>query len=191
MARGWVVVALVVARVAAADEASDREGQRLFEEGKVAFEKGDFRTAHDRFKQAYLVSSEAALLFNMSSAMQRLDRPHEAAEELRAYVRVRPDDPERPLIEERIRALEEKQRILDAERAPPSAPPPARPLSLVAAPAPPPVESSAAPSRKRLVVIALVAAAAVVVAGVAVGLGIALERPDYTPATRGPVQVTP
>src|SRR6516165_6289577 len=94
----------------------DEEARSLYEQGKTAFEQGDAQGAYERFRSAYMISQRAELLFNMASALDKLDRPHEAAENLRAYLRVQPEDPERDSIEVRIRGLEEKQRLIDDER---------------------------------------------------------------------------
>src|SRR5260370_20453761 len=137
--RAWIVLgALLVSVPARADR--DEDARALYEEGRVAFEQDRAQEAYDRFREAYMISQRPQLLFNMASALTRLDRPHEAAESLRAYLRVVPDDPDRASLEQRIRALEEKQRLLDEERrarephvvapvvAPALAPPAKRPL---------------------------------------------------------------
>ncbi|MCU1280649.1 MAG: hypothetical protein JWM53_4195, partial [bacterium] len=58
-----------------------------------------------------------ALLYNIASALQGLKRPHEAAEALRSFLRLQPNDPDRPKIDQRIATLEEEQRMIDTERA--------------------------------------------------------------------------
>jgi hypothetical protein len=62
-----------------------------------------------------MLSQQPALLYNIASALRGLRRPHEAAEALRSYLRLQPEDPDAPAIAKRIQSLEEEQRLLDAE----------------------------------------------------------------------------
>ena len=189
-----VAVVLLVACGAARAQSRDERARQLFLEGKQAYQTSDFQTAYDDFKESYILSQQPALLYNIASALQGLRRPHEAAEALRSYLRLKPEDADAPAIAERINSLEEEQRLLDAERAR-NAPPPTEPRTtspgpavLVAAPAPPP----ARPRHKTAIVVGVSIAAAVVV-GVAVGLGVGLTQhgPEpYTSATFGPIMGT-
>lgn len=101
---------------ARADEQEDKEARRLYDQGRTAYRKHEFQSAYDAFRQSYLLSQRPELLFNMSSALKALDRPHDAAEELRAYLRLVPAATDRAEIEQRILTLEESQRILERER---------------------------------------------------------------------------
>src|SRR5439155_13728619 len=83
-----------------------------------AFESHDYQHAYDGFRQSYVISQRPELLFNMSAALKQLGRPHEAAEELRAYLRVVPNAADRKEIEQRILTLEETQRLRDREKPP-------------------------------------------------------------------------
>jgi tetratricopeptide (TPR) repeat protein len=150
---GWALALLVVvgfAGTARADLA--QQARDLYVKGKQAYEQAKYEEAYDNFKQAYVLSQQPALLYNIASALQGLRRPHDAAEALRSYVKQVPGDPDRPAIEERIASLEDAQRLLDKDRAAtepkPQAPAPAaEPLNPPAPTAPPaPVATSAAPS---------------------------------------------
>src|SRR5262249_35413273 len=144
--------------------------------------------------ESFQLSHEPALLYNIASALQGLKRPHEAAEALRSYLRVRPDDPDKPQIEERIAALEEEQRLLAADQQahapplPPAVKPPGEP--------PPPVATAPPPSpRKRTALIVGLTIGAAVVVGVAVGVGVAFapeKTQAYTPSPTvgGPIRST-
>jgi tetratricopeptide (TPR) repeat protein len=114
-----LVVIAGLALIPAAARAQQRieQAKREFLDGRAAYERGDYKTAYDKFKQSYILSSQPALLYNIASALQGLGRPGEAAEVLRDYLRAVPDDPERPLVEKRIASLEEAQRLLDRELA--------------------------------------------------------------------------
>jgi tetratricopeptide (TPR) repeat protein len=164
------VVALLAALVHAGEDADPKA---LFNQGKDAFEQQQYQVAYDKFEKAYFLSHRPALLFNMSSALQKLQRPHEAAEKLRAYLRVVPDDPEHLDLEERMRALDEEQRMLDEKN-----PKPAPAITLTSAPPPP----AARPVVKRPWFWAvLVVGAGAVATGVA--LGVVYGHPkDPTPS---------
>jgi tetratricopeptide (TPR) repeat protein len=116
---GWVVLlCLCLACLPSVADAQSRydKARDLYKKGKTAFEANQFQEAYDAFKQAYLLSQEPALLYNIASALQGLDRPHDAAEALRSYLRTVPNDPDKPEIEKRIANLEEAQRVLDVDR---------------------------------------------------------------------------
>lgn len=174
-----LVASTAMVRTASADDRAAR-AKVLYEKGEVAFSRGDFETAYEQFKQAYLIAKVPALLYDMGSALERLQRPHEAANELKAYLRALPEEPRRAAIESRIRALEEAQRILDAEllkRSPP-----------ILQPLPPPKPYWT--SRR------IGGAAAGIVLGVAaiatgIGVGLVYGRPDYTSSPLGLVRATP
>jgi tetratricopeptide (TPR) repeat protein len=187
-----VLLTLIAACGSARAQAQSKEerARQLFNDGKQAYQANDFQTAYDDFKESYLLSHQPALLYNIASALLGLKRPHEAAEALRAYLRLQPLDPDAPAINQRIQNLEEEQRLLDAERARNAPPPqPSTPASnvLVAA-APPPARA-----RHKTAIIVGVTIAAAVVVGVAVGLGVGLTQhgPEpYTAATFGPMPGT-
>jgi tetratricopeptide (TPR) repeat protein len=114
----WLSILVLASQLAAADEVTEKKAKQLYQDGKAAYAKRDFQTAVEAFKRAYMLSSEPAFLFNIASALQELEKWDEAAETLEAYLRVRPKDPDKVLIEERIRALKEKQRMLAKPSAP-------------------------------------------------------------------------
>ena len=191
-----LTVLLLAASPAAADSAREARARALFEDGRKAYETSNYQTAYDAFKESYLLSHEPALLYNIASALQGLKRPHDAAEALRSFLRLQPQDPDRPEIEKRIGNLEEEQRPLDSEHRPTT--PPVVPVvnPIVTAPVltttvPPPPDKSA--SRRKVVIAVVCSIAAVIVAGTAIGLGIGLSSSStepYTPAQIGPVPGT-
>ena len=163
----FITLCLAASNRAHAD--SESEARRLYDAGRTAYQAEQYQLAYDNFEKAYLALPRPELLFNMASALQNLERPHDSAEKLRAYLRVRPDAPERAELEERIRALEEKQRILDARRAP---------VAVVATTEPPPAKT---PLHKKWWLWTIVGVAA---AGVAVGVtfGVLESRPAWNNA---------
>src|SRR5262245_46088985 len=106
-------VLLAAAGAAHAQPAADEKARGLYATGKAAYDRGDYQAAYDAFWQSYQLSHVPELLYNVASALQRLQRPRDAAEALRSFVRLRPTDPDRTQIEDRIHALEEEQRLLD------------------------------------------------------------------------------
>jgi tetratricopeptide (TPR) repeat protein len=171
--RAWIVIIACLSTAGVARAVEDEEARQLYERGKTAFEQDHAQEAYDCFRKAYMISQRPALLFNMASALTKLDRPHDAAESLRAYLRVVPDDLDRVGIEERIRALEEKQRLLDDERRAREPPALRTPTTFVTTTTPPPPR----PIYKRWWLWTLVGAGA---AGVAIALGVTLSAPSVS-----------
>jgi tetratricopeptide (TPR) repeat protein len=101
---------------AAADARQDQAARDAYKVGRSAYEAGDYQVAYDKFKESFQLSHEPALLYNISSALQGLKRPHEAAEALRSFLRLQPSDPDKERIDKRIATLEEEQKIIDIER---------------------------------------------------------------------------
>jgi tetratricopeptide (TPR) repeat protein len=195
-----ILACLLVPLAAGAQEQRLERAKQLFSEGKVAYEQGNYEKAYASFKESYLLSHEPALLYNISSALQGLRRPHEAAEALRSFLRLRPDDPEKGAIEERIRTLEEEQRLLDQERGTPTVtPPPGKPIAT-----PPAMgnkivvdeagtvaarNQAAEERRKKKIWMGVgISLGVLAVGGVALGLALGLSNHSepYTPADFGP-----
>jgi tetratricopeptide (TPR) repeat protein len=191
------------AGVARGDAAREERARQLYQQGRDAYNGGDFQKAYDSFKESFALSHQPALLYNVASALQGLRRPHDAAEALRSYLRLKPDDVDKPQIEERIRTLEEEQRLIDLEhpKTPeppptPSVPPPTVPASsgpsnaLTATAPPTPAEKSR--MHKRTALIVGLTAGAVVVADVAIGLAFGLQPKEQalTPSPIGPITST-
>jgi tetratricopeptide (TPR) repeat protein len=112
------VVALSLACAAAVAEAQPQAGDReeaidpdvraqaLFARGRRAYEVGRFEEALDSFELAYELSARPELLFNMGQAADRLGRTDRAANAFAAYLRERPDAPNREYVEGRLQILE-------------------------------------------------------------------------------------
>src|SRR5437588_7633983 len=115
--RLWAAIPLLLwCALASADARQDEAARNAFKIGRAAYETGDYQLAYDKFKESFQLSHEPALLYNISSALAGLKRPHDAAEALRSFIRLQPTDPDRDRIEKRIATLEEEQKMLDAER---------------------------------------------------------------------------
>ncbi len=85
----------------------ERQARALFEQGEAAYEEGRYEEAVAAFEQAYGLSARPLLLYNIANAKERLGLLSEALENLRYYLEDAPDD-ERPVIERRIRGLEDR-----------------------------------------------------------------------------------
>jgi tetratricopeptide (TPR) repeat protein len=174
------LLALACAREARAVDSNGARARALYAEGQAAFLERRFAEARRLFQNAYDLSRAPALLYNMGSALEGEGRPHDAAEQMRAFLLAAPDDPDRAAIEGRIRALEEVQRALDAERLR-SAPP-----RLIAMQGPDPRVLR----RRRLIAALSTVGAALVVGGVGVGLWLGLA-PKYPETTLHTQRATP
>lgn len=85
----------------------ERRARELFEQGEAAYEEGRYEEAISAFEQAYGLSARPLLLYNVANAQERLGLLREALDNLRYYLEDAPDD-ERPVIERRIRGLEDR-----------------------------------------------------------------------------------
>ena len=99
----------------ASGQQRDTDARVEFQLGKSAYEQKNFQQALEHFKKSYTLSGEAALLYNIASTQQNLDRPGEAARSLRDYLSARPQDPDRAELERRIASLGQAQVILDRD----------------------------------------------------------------------------
>jgi tetratricopeptide (TPR) repeat protein len=197
--RLWAVLPLLLwCTLARADARQDEAARGAFNVGRAAYESGDYQLAYDKFKESFQLSHEPALLYNIASALQGLKRPHEAAEALRSFLRLQPNDPDRPKIEQRIATLEEEQRMIDAERAKAEAAAEAErkahepPPNLTAPPPPSDVRTvvvhdggmteSERKHRRKVLAISLTVGGIVLVGG-AVALALALTQTSTAPFT--------
>jgi hypothetical protein len=179
LARAIVCALLLAGGVARADRLE--RSRALYQEGEQSYRSGQFQAAYDQFKEAYLVSKQPVLLYDMASALEGLGRPHDAADELRAYLRARPDDPRKSAIESRVRALEEAQRILDAELLKRT------PATLKPLPDQPPPFWT----RRRVTFTIAGAVLGTAIAAIAIGVGVAFGSPGYPASTLGAHRATP
>jgi tetratricopeptide (TPR) repeat protein len=92
------------------------QARTLFEQGQAAYEEGRYEDAIHAFEQAYALSARPLLLYNIANAQERLGLLREALENLRYYLEDAPAD-EQPVLERRIRGLEDRIRRQQAEEA--------------------------------------------------------------------------
>lgn len=95
-------------------------GRALFDEGRTAYQAGDFSTALERFQGSYELTHEPALLFNMGAAADRLRRDEQALGYYRTYLDALPDAPNAAEVRGRVQNLEaavESRRAQEARAA--------------------------------------------------------------------------
>ena len=105
----------VPAATPAAAQQHDAEARDAFTAGKKAYEAKQYDAALADFQRCYTLSGEPALLYNISSSFQAMNRPGEAADALRDYLKARPSDPNAAELARRITTLRKAQELIDAE----------------------------------------------------------------------------
>jgi len=85
----------------------DRQAREKFNEGRQAYESGEYRDAWDYFRQAYVLSRRPELLYNVGQSADRLGLREEALKAFRMYLRDAKEPANRRDVENRIRALEQ------------------------------------------------------------------------------------
>jgi tetratricopeptide (TPR) repeat protein len=93
----------------------DADARLAYAQGREAYQTGKYELALQKFRYCYTLSGEPALLYNISAALQSLDRPGDAADALQQYLTARPADPQRAEIETRIANLRQAQALVDKE----------------------------------------------------------------------------
>jgi tetratricopeptide (TPR) repeat protein len=178
------VLALIAVLTAAAgaEELSqperDARAHAWFERGRASFKLGYFAAAVEEFEQGYKYLPHPLFIYNIAQSARRAGQVQKALDSYRAYLKVRPDAPERKECEQRIAELEKLATPpppkLAAEVAPSPAPVAAAPSpapAVVAAPSPKPVvaepvlvarlPAAPAPGRKKTLAGAILAAVGV------------------------------
>jgi tetratricopeptide (TPR) repeat protein len=101
----------------------DEKARQAFEAGRTAYTEGRFREAAVLFEQSFNLSGRPKLLINLGNAWVKLNDREKAASAFRAYLRMEPESPDRPVLEARIKDLEEiafpSPEIAVKEEAPP------------------------------------------------------------------------
>jgi tetratricopeptide (TPR) repeat protein len=116
-----------------------RAARALFDAGTIAFRQGRYEDALGNFEQAYRLTHDPVLLFNVATSLDRLRRDAEAVKQFRAYLEAMPDAPNRSAVEGRIALLSRGAPQDSAPVTPAPAPEPPPPPVVVPADPPPPV----------------------------------------------------
>jgi hypothetical protein len=128
----------------AADSDQQRAARSLFDAGTIAFRQLRYEDALENFLQAYKLTSDPVLLFNIGLAYERLFRLPEAQKAFEEYLEALPNARNRPAVEDRIRAVREQ-----IAQNPPEAEEPEQAPEPVAEPAPPPPPPPPPPAEDR------------------------------------------
>ncbi len=198
-----LVVLLLCAGAGSTARAADdpdalQEATDHYDRGMAHYELGEFAAAIDEFKLAYARSQAPGLLFNLAQA-SRLNKDYEQALHFyRAYLRVRPDAPNRDDVEKRIAELEpvvEVRRRAEEEQLSAVSRQPSAPMLIAPTPEPKPapmvIRKSGRPERVAGVVVG-VAGVGLLAAGVGLGAAaldaqnklsnLATQNGSWTPA---------
>jgi tetratricopeptide (TPR) repeat protein len=129
-----VLILTLTAAGAHADQAAAAQARALYDKAIAHYDLAEYDVAIDEFKQAYELSRQPGLLFNIAQSY-RLKKDYEQALHFyRTYLELVPDAPNRRDAETQIRKMNEALKAAP----PPSANAPAPPPPPVATPPPPP-----------------------------------------------------
>jgi len=149
--RGLVAIATLALCVlvpsAVRAESETEKKQRAKERYEIAtrlYDVGKYGEAIGEYEQAYLLTGDAALLFNIGQAYRLWDRPEDAIRAYKNYLRQRPEATNRADVEKKLSDLE---KVVEERRRGSGTPPPAEaPRSPAPAlPAPPPYAAPPVP----------------------------------------------
>lgn len=118
---------LIVSTVQAQGDAERAEALALFEAGVAAYRAQRYDDAIERFEQAYALSPEPVLLYNLARAEDRAGRVVDAVDTYRRYLATAGDIEDRAEIEARVAELEAAlapPEPVAIEPEPPPVPPP-------------------------------------------------------------------
>lgn len=104
-----VGLALAPAGVSAQSSLSDAQQQQLvelIEEGKQAYDRGEFESSLSLFRQAYDIYQHPDIVYRIALCYERLGEDQEAIKHYRQFLAEAPDAPERPRIEKTIEVIE-------------------------------------------------------------------------------------
>lgn len=100
--------------VGGSDESDRSTAKRLAQDGRTLFWKGEYRAAINAFESAYAVVPDPNLLFNISTAYEKLGDEQAALEYLDRYAQDAPEEEHPAIAAKRAELLE----AADAETAP-------------------------------------------------------------------------
>ena len=134
-----LLVVILAARGAAADDATTREAKRHFERGQKLYASTKFREALDEYQQAFDARPLPDFLFNIGQCYRNLGDYDAAIFSYKKYLAAAPDAPNRAQVEQLIVDLQARKDQEDARRlALPPSPPATAAAPASPAPAPPP-----------------------------------------------------
>lgn len=179
------IVALVLlsgsAQAGKLDEAKRQQARQRFDAGAKFYNLREYDRSLAEFKEAYLLSGEPELLFNLGQCERQLGRIVDARKSFLAFLREgRPNEEQRKEVEKLIAALDAT--LKEEEKAKPVTPAPQAVVAVVETPA-----ATPSPKKKTNALWIGIGVGAVVVVGLAVGLGVGLTRSPTYPNANGRV----
>src|SRR5438067_946059 len=84
----------------------DARAHAWFERGRASFKLGYFAAAVEEFEQGYKYLPHPLFVYNIAQSARRAGQVQKALDSYRAYLKARPDAPERKECEQRIAELE-------------------------------------------------------------------------------------
>jgi hypothetical protein len=129
--------------------AQRQAAQGAFQAGSGSYQEGEYTKAIEYWRDAYRRDCTAhMLLLNLANAYERLGDRRAAVLALKTYLERQKDVTDRPMLEKRIKNLEEQIAAAEAASAKPSATPP--PASSAPSPAPVPTQTAATTGGKSI-----------------------------------------
>src|SRR5947209_10233590 len=105
--------------IASADDAS--QAKHFFVSGSKHFDLGEYSEALNDFKEGYRLKDDPVFLYNIAQCQRLLNQNVEAIRTYKAFLRRKPDAPNRAEVERKIDALEAAQRSQEqASSSPPN-----------------------------------------------------------------------
>lgn len=89
------------------DESEQDAARAAFKDGRIAFERGRYAEALERFEHAYSLSGESELLYNIGIAADRIREDERALEAFEQYLKEAPAGSQREQVRMRVVALRE------------------------------------------------------------------------------------
>ena len=102
---GFLLASGVTTARAATPEQMEKAAQ-AFEIAEKNYKVGDYEKALEGYKEAYVLSGEADLLFNIGQCQRKLGRNEEAIRSYKTFLQERPNTPNKPDVEALIREME-------------------------------------------------------------------------------------
>ncbi len=129
--------------------AQRQAAQGAFQAGSGSYQEGEYTKAVEYWRDAYRRDCTAhMLLLNLANAYERLGDRRAAVLALKTYLERQKDITDRPMLEKRIKNLEDQIAAAEAASAKPSAAPP--PASSSPAPAPAPTQTATTTAGKSI-----------------------------------------
>ena len=109
-----LVAAMGGTAIAASESAKSKAAKAHYEEGLKRYNLGEFKAALDAFKAGYLEKADPVFLFNLGQCYRKLGDAENAIQEYAAYLRERPDAPNR---EDVVRVVAELKQAIKSKEA--------------------------------------------------------------------------